>query len=604
MQMPTPIRAPTWVSRRRHFEQKLWDLDKCKDINQLKQMQTLVYKSHLQQDPFIAPKLISAFSNCRQIGSALKVFEQAGESNSNVRLYNALIRAYVCNFQALKGFETFLNMQCAGIFPDNFTFSFLLKGCSGKCWLSLVSMIHTHVVKWGFVDDIYVPNSLIDAYSKCGVVGVRAAGKLFRGMKERDVVSWNSMVGALLKAGDLSEARKVFDEMPERDRVSWNTMLDGYTKAEQMSVAFELFKNMPQRDVVSWSTMVSGYCKAGDLEMARMLFDKMPSKNLISWTIMISGYAEKGLVNEAIELYVQMEETGLRLDVAAFVSILAACAESGMLSLGVRVHDTVERSMYKCNTLVCNALIDMYAKCGSLHKAYKVFNGLKKRDLVSWNAMIHGLAMHGRGKKALELFVKMKQEGFVPDKVTLVGILCACNHTGLVDEGIIYFYSMEKDYGVIPEVEHYGCLIDLLGRGGYVREAFELARKMPLEPNVKIWGSLLGACRMHKAIELADDVRDLLVKLEPKNAGKLSALSNIYASAGDWDNVANIRLMMKSIGRPKQSGASLLQLNDEYHEFTVMDKSHVKSDKIYQMVDGLGQHLKLLSPVPAGHCDE
>ncbi|XP_004232191.1 pentatricopeptide repeat-containing protein At3g29230 [Solanum lycopersicum] len=602
MQMPTPIRAPTWVSRRRYFEQKLWDLDKCRDINQLKQMQALVYKSNLEQDPFIAPKLIAAFSNCRQMGSVLKIFDQVRDPN--VHLYNALIRAHIYNFQPSQAFDTFFDMQSSGIFPDNFTFSFLLKGCSGKCWLSVVSMIHTHVVKWGFEDDIYVPNSLIDAYSKCGLVGVRIAGQLFWGMKERDVVSWNSMISALLKVGDLSEARKLFDEMPQRDRVSWNTMLDGYTKAEQMSVAFELFKTMPQRDVVSWSTMVSGYCKAGDLEMARMLFDKMPSKNLVSWTIMISGYAEKGLINEAILLFMQMEETGLRLDVAAFVSILAACAESGMLSLGKKVHDSVERSMYKCNTLVCNALIDMYAKCGCLHKAYKVFNGLKKRDLVSWNAMIHGLAMHGRGKKALELFIRMKQEGFVPDKVTLVGILCACNHTGLVDEGILFFYSMEKDYGVKPEVEHYGCLIDLLGRGGYVREAFELARKMPLEPNIKIWGSLLGACRMHKDVELADDVRSLLVKLEPKNAGKLSALSNIYASAGDWDNVANIRLMMKNIGRPNQSGGSLLLLNDEYREFTVMDKSHVKSDKIYQMIDRLGQHLKLLSPVPAGLCDE
>ncbi|CAN4082638.1 unnamed protein product [Withania somnifera] len=525
MQMPTPIRAPTWVSRRRHFEQKLRDLDKCKDINQLKQIQTLVYKSNLQQDPFIAPKLISAFSNCRQIGSALKVFDLV--SDPNVHLYNAFIRAHIYNSQSSQAFATFFDMQCYGIFPDNFTCSFLLKGCSRKCRLSVVSMVHTHVVKWGFEDDIYVPNSLIDAYSKCGVVGVRAAGQFFRGMKERDVVSCNSMISALLKVGDLREARKLFDEMPQRDRVSWNTMLDGYTKAEQMR-------------------MLS--LGLGDLEMARMLFDKMPSKNLVSWTIMISGYAEKGLVNEAIELYVQMEEAGLRLDIAAFVSILAACAELGMLSLGKRVHDSVESSMYKCNTLVCNALIDMYAKCGYL---------------VSWNAMIHGLAMHG--------------QGFVPDKVTLVGILCACNHTGLVNEGIIYFYSMEKDYGVIPEVEHYGCLMDLLGR---------------------------GACRMHKAVELADDVLNLLVKFEPKSAGKLSTLSNVYASAGEWDNVANIRLMMKSVGRPKQSGASLLLLNDEYREFTVMDKSHVKSDQIYQTVDRLGQHLKLLSPVPVGLCDE
>lgn len=260
-------------------------------------------------------------------------------------------------------------------------------------------MIHSHIEKFGFSSDIFVPNSLIDSYSKCGSVGLQAARKLFGVMVERDVVSWNSMISGLVKAGEVREARRLFDEMPDRDTVSWNTILDGYSKAGQMDVAFELFQKMPERNVVSWSTMVSGYCKAGEMEMARMLFDKMPAKNLVTWTIIISGYAERGLATDAISLFDKMEEAGLKPDDGTIISILAACAESGLLALGERVHVSIDRARYKCSPHISNALIDMYAKCGSLNQALSIFNGMKKRDLVSWNAIIQGLAMHGHGRK-------------------------------------------------------------------------------------------------------------------------------------------------------------------------------------------------------------
>ncbi|KAK2987868.1 hypothetical protein RJ640_025635 [Escallonia rubra] len=293
-----------------------------------------------------------------------------------------------------------------------------------------------------------------------------------------------------------------------------------------------------------------------------------------------------------------MEEAGLKPDDGMVVSILGGCAESGLLVLGKRVHQSIESNRYRCNTYVCNALVDMYAKCGSLNKAFSVFSVMEKRDLVSWNAMIHGLAMHGDGKKALQLFSKMKQEGFDPDKVTFIGLLCACTHGGYVNEGIRYFYSMEKDFGIVPEIEHYGCLIDLLGRGGRLKEAFRLVYGMPVKPNVIIWGALLGACRMHNDVERAEEVLDQLVKLEPTDAGNLSMLSNIYAAAGDWGRVANARLRMKNTGEKKPSGASMIELNDEVYEFTVVDTSHPKSDKIYQMIDGLSKHLKKVGYVP------
>ncbi|XP_002532904.2 pentatricopeptide repeat-containing protein At3g29230 [Ricinus communis] len=596
VRMSLPTRAPTWVSTRRLFEEKLQDLHKCTDFNHIKEVHAQIIKRNLHNDLYVAPKLISAFSLCHQMNLAVNVFNQI--QDPNVHLYNTLIRAHVQNSQSLKAFATFFDMQKNGLFADNFTYPFLLKACNGKGWLPTVQMIHCHVEKYGFFGDLFVPNSLIDSYSKCGLLGVNYAMKLFMEMGEKDLVSWNSMIGGLVKAGDLGRARKLFDEMAERDAVSWNTILDGYVKAGEMSQAFNLFEKMPERNVVSWSTMVSGYCKTGDMEMARMLFDKMPFKNLVTWTIIISGFAEKGLAKEATTLYNQMEAAGLKPDDGTLISILAACAESGLLVLGKKVHASIKKIRIKCSVNVSNALVDMYAKCGRVDKALSIFNEMSMRDLVSWNCMLQGLAMHGHGEKAIQLFSKMQQEGFKPDKVTLIAILCACTHAGFVDQGLSYFNSMERDHGIVPHIEHYGCMIDLLGRGGRLEEAFRLVQSMPMEPNDVIWGTLLGACRVHNAVPLAEKVLDRLITLEQSDPGNYSMLSNIFAAAGDWNSVANMRLQMKSTGVQKPSGASSIELDDEVHEFTVFDKSHPKTDKIYQILVKLGQDLKQVAYAP------
>ncbi|KAL4369246.1 hypothetical protein GQ457_05G017270 [Hibiscus cannabinus] len=585
--MSIPLKSPSWSSTRRLFEQKLQDLHKCNNLSHVKQLQAQIIRQNLHRDLYIAPKLISAFSLCRQLVLALKVFSQI--QDPNVHLYNTLIRACVQNSQPTQAFSLYFEMQGNGILADNFTYPFLLKGCNS---LKLVQMIHTQIEKNGFLGDIFVPNALIDSYSKFGELGIKAAWKLFTVMEDRDVVSWNSMMAGLLKVGQLSEARKLFDEMPEKDIISWNTILDGSVKAGEMEEAFELFQKMPQRNVVSWSTMVMGYSKAGDMDMARVMFDKMPLKTLVPWTIIISGYAEKGLAKEAIGLYDQMERHGLRLDDGSVISILAACAESGLLTVGIKVHDSIERLKFICSIAVSNALVDMYAKCGSLDKAWNVFNGMAKRDVVSWNAMLHGFAMHGRGREALHVFSRMKKEGFQPDRITFVGVLCACTHAGFIDEGVEYFYKMEKDYGIVPQIEHYGCMIDLLGRGGRLKEAFRLIHTMPFEPNAIIWGTLLGACRLHDAKELAEKVLDHLLELDPSDPGNYSMVANIFAAAGDWDSAASLRLRMRSIGIQKPSGASSIEIDNEVHEFTVFDRSHPKFDRIYQMLGRLGQDLK------------
>ncbi|XLR24517.1 pentatricopeptide repeat-containing protein At3g29230-like [Arachis ipaensis] len=602
MQLPAAAaRAPTWFSTRRLLDEKLSDLHRCSNLNTVKQIQAQVLKNDLHQDPYVAPKLVAAFSLSRHLPSAVNAFNLV--TNPNTHLYNTLIRAQAQNkAYPSVAFETFFQMQRNGVFSDSFTYTCLLKSFDGYSCFRMVQMIHTHVVKFGFFgSDIFVPNSLIDSYCKCGGAGMDAAIRLFLEMEERDVVTWNSLIGGLVRGGEFEKACKVFDEMPERDVVSWNIMLDGYAKAGEMGKAFEMFEGMPERNVVSWASMVWGYCRAGDMNMARMLFDKCPVKNLVIWTTMISGYAEKGLVNEATKLYDKMEGVGMRIDDGFLISILAACAESGMSALGKRIHASVERRRLRCSTKVLNAFIDMYAKCGCVDVALGVFSRIEKKDLVSWNSMIQGLGIHGRGEKALELFTRMVHEGFEPDKYTFIGLLCACTHAGLVNEGRNYFYSMEKVHGIVPQVEHYGCMIDLLGRGGHLEEAFQLVRSMPMEPNEIVLGTLLGACRMHNDVDLAKAVCEHLFELAPLDPGNFNLLSNIYAQAGDWVNVASVRWQMKNTGSQKPSGASSIEVEEEVHEFTAFDQSHPKSDDIYRMIDRLIKDIRQVGYVPKAY---
>ncbi|CAN0846148.1 Pentatricopeptide repeat-containing protein At3g29230 [Linum grandiflorum] len=592
-QMSTPMRAPAWVSTRRLFEQKLLELPNCTNLSHVKQVHAQIIKQNLHTDLYVAPKLISAFSLSHHMKLAVSVFNQV--PTPNVYLYNTLIRAHVHASQPSMAFASLFQMQQNGLFPDNFTYPFLLKACNAEPWLPVIQTIHGSLHKLGLFGDLFVPNSLIDSYSKCGVSGILSAMRLFRSMDKKDIVSWNTMIGGLVRTGDLRGARKLFDEMPVRDSISWNTVLDAYVKAGEMDEAYELFQIMPERNVVSWSTMVFGYSKAGDIHMARMLFDKMPVRNLVPWTIVISGYAQMGLAQEAVKLYDLMEKDGLVLDSGAAISILAACGESGLLCLGNRVHASVISARLKCHIEVCNALVYMYAKCGMVKKAYEVFQQMANTDLVSWNCMLQGLAVNGHGKIALQFFSRMKKEGFKPDKFTLVAVLCACTHAGFIDEGLGYFDNMEREYGIAPEIEHYGCVVDLLGRAGLLRDAFRLVESMPMKPNAVIWGTLLGACRMHNEVDLAKKVKDHMAESDLSEHGNGSMLSNIFAAAGDWVNVANVRLEMKSAGIQKPSGASFIEVEDEVHEFTVLDKSHPESDKVYETIDALIQELRLIA---------
>ncbi|PKU73024.1 Pentatricopeptide repeat-containing protein [Dendrobium catenatum] len=447
----------------------------------------------------------------------------------NVFAANNLLRCLAKGEKPHQTLAFYKNMRISGVPTNKFTFPILLHAYTRDPSRSEGTQVHAHALKFGFCEDLYVRNALISLYSACRL---------------------------------LYESRKVFDEFPNsRDVVSWNAMLVGYVRNEQIVVAEEMFDQMPERDVISWSTVIMGYVQNGDLEKGLVLFSEMVSNGSVS-------------VNEA-----------------TLVTVLSASAQLGLLEYGTFVHSIIKNVKFTITMALGTALVDMYAKCGCLDLARYVFDELPKRDVFAWNAMICGVATHGQGKEALELFQRSIDEGFNPTAVTFVGILNACSRAGLVNEGRHFFNSMVRDYGIEPEMEHYGCMVDLFGRAGLVPEALQLIEGMSIKPDCVLWATLLGACKTHGFIELGIIIGKKLIKLEPGHDGHYVLLAALYAKARKWEDVIEVRKLMSSHCTSKVAGWSLIEGNGRLHKFIAGDLDHKESSKIYKMLEIIGKKL-------------
>ena len=331
----------------------------------------------------------------------------------------------------------------------------------------------------------------------------------------------------------------------------------------------------------------------------RYLFNQISKPDLASWNSILSAYVHNSgaicedvsLSLEVLTLFIEMQKSLIKANEVTLVALISACAELGALSQGAWAHVYVLKHNLKLNHFVGTALIDMYSKCGCLDLACQLFDQLPHRDTLCYNAMIGGFAIHGYGHQALDLFKKMTLEGLAPDDVTLVVTMCGCSHVGLVEEGCEVFESMKEVYGVEPKLEHYGCLVDLLGRAGRLREAEERVLNMPMKPNAVIWRSLLGAARVHGNLEIGEVVLKHLIQLEPETSGNYVLLSNMYASINRWDDVKRVRKLMKDHGINKVPGSSLVEVGGAMHEFLMGDKTHPRSKEVYLKLEEMSRRL-------------
>ncbi|KAK1408843.1 hypothetical protein QVD17_40935 [Tagetes erecta] len=350
------------------------------------------------------------------------------------------------------------------------------------------------------------------------------------------------------------------------------------------------FLDLDQHDQFVQASLISFYSKGGNFGVCRYLFDQISQPDLGLWNCMLSAYNDCGLSMEVLCLFSDMQ-LKVKANEVSFVALINACADLGAFSQGIWAHLYMVKNNLKVNKFVGTSLIDLYVNCGFLEYARQVFDKMPKKDVFCYNAMIRGFATHGYGRKALDLFENMMLEGLTPDDVTMVVVISACSHVGMVDKGREFFYSMRERYGIKPKVEHYGCLVDLLGRAGRLSEAMEVLHTMPMKPNAVLWRSLLGATRTHGNVDIAEVALDHLVELEPETSGNYVLLSNIYARLNKWEGVKRVRRLMKDHGIDKMPGTSILEIDGVFHEFLTADKTHPQSQEIYLKIDEINRKL-------------
>ncbi|KAJ0977827.1 hypothetical protein J5N97_013301 [Dioscorea zingiberensis] len=607
-------------------------LEMCRSIKEFKQIHSLIIRSGLFLSPAHRRRMLSfcCSSPAGDLAYARLLFDEMPEPD--VFISNTMIRAYSDHNDPLSALSLYVEMLSKGLRPNNYTFPFLLKAFDSETANACQDELHAHILKFGLAANAFVRNALIHTYALSG------ARKLFDLSPHRDVVMWNAMISGYNRSRQFKGSCKLFEEMEKEevkpnsvtivsvlsactklkdlefgDRVHLivreskvvlqtlaveNALVNMYAACGDMTTAWNLFENMKSRDVKTWTCMVTSFANSGDINQARFLFDQMPQKDFISWTAMINGYVQAGHFKDALAIFREMQDAKIYPDEYTMVSLLTACAQLGALEAGEWIRVYMARNRIKIDVVVGNALIDMYAKCGCVERAVEVFKMMNRRDKFTWTAMITGLAVNGYGEEALGIFYQMLGTSIKPDEVTYIGVLSACTHAGMVEKGRELFSHMITDHGIMPNVTHYGCLIDLLGRAGHLKEAWETINNMPMRPSSTVWGTLLGACRVYKNVEMAELAAKRLLELQPEDGAVYVLLSNIYAKCNKWEEVRAVRALIMDRGIKKVPGCSLIEIKGSVHEFVAGDRSHPMSEKIYSKLEEMSKELMFAGYVP------
>ncbi|XP_031473736.1 pentatricopeptide repeat-containing protein At5g04780, mitochondrial [Nymphaea colorata] len=476
----------------------------------------------------------------------------------------------------------------------------LMQDCIRRRSISEGKICHAKVIQAGLQMDILMSNILINMYSRCDFIDF--AKELFSKMPERSVVSWNTMIGAYTQNQEKEEALKLFRLML-REGVQPNEFTlpsifcacaTKMALVESRQLHAYVIKSALHSNVYVGTALLDVYAKCNLIKDSSFIFEDMPERSDVTWSSMIAGYVQNDLHEEALELLHRAQKLGLELTKFTLSSALSACASLAALIEGNQIHSTIIKSGLNLDLFVVASLVDMYAKSGNIEEAYSAFAIANERNIVLWNAMISGFSRHARCSETMIVFEKAQQSGAKPNEITYISVLSACGRGGFVNEARRYFDLMIRDCNVKTNVNHYACMVDVLGRAGMLFEADELIKKMPFEPTASMWGSLLGSCRIHGNIELAEIAAQRLFELEPRNAGNHVLLSNIYAANGKWFDVSESRKRLKDSGVQKEKGRSWVEVKDTVHTFVVGDMNHSRIDEIYKKLEDLTEEIKVI----------
>ncbi|CAA7387669.1 unnamed protein product [Spirodela intermedia] len=613
--------------------------ERCSSLKELKRVHALVITGGLETETILVGKLCAVAAAAGELSYSRVILEKATPERNRFA-WNSLIRGYANSAQPREALLLHRRMLAGGLLPNEFTLPFVFKACAAESAFQETLLIHALVVKLGFAAQVFVQNSLLHSYAACGSPWL--ARTLFDGMPFRSIVSWNSMIGGYSRSGHCRSAFGLFEEMRRRrlaadkftlvnllsvssqtgslrsgrlvhhhilvhgaevDLILENALLDMYAKCGDLRSALTSFNRMLERDVVTWTTMVAALAVDGQIEQSRSLFDQMPRRSVVSWNAMISGYVRRGLCRRAMDLHrLMLSSSGVEPDQTTLAAVLSACGQLGDLVAGEELHRYIRRRKDLLpGVTLCNSLVDMYAKCGLVDRALHLFAAMPVKDLVSWNVMLGALAIHGRATAALHHFSEMLAGGLRPDGFTFVALLSACSHSGLLDTGRRIFNAMADVFRVPIEIEHYACMVELLGRGGRLRDAAQLISAMPVRPDAVVWGAFLGACKARGDLRAAKQaLKQLLeVEMEPSGGGPFVLLCNAFGEACRPGDAANIRKLMDERGTRKDGATSSVEVDGQVYEFMVDDRRNTMTPDIYYVLDCIAIHLQSTGPMPS-----
>lgn len=675
----------------------------CSDLDFGKQLHTEVIKNGLFSDVFVGSALVDLYAKCGEIEIANRVFLVMPEKN--YVSWNSLLNGYSRSGDGGRILKLFCQMIESEIEFNKFTLSTVLKGCATSGDLKQGKVVHSLAVKTNCTSDQFLSCSLLDMYSKCGLLD--DAMKVFLRISDPDRVIWSAMIACLERQGQSREAADLFSRMMRNgvrpnqftlasiinsatniaearyclsihacifkfgyqfENSLANDLIRMYMKITYVQDGYRVFKEIKGKDEISWNSLLSGfhniefcyqgpiyfsqmltegyhpnaytfinilrccstflnvnfgkqvhtrivkssldsmdfigtalidfYAKINLLEEAEVIFNRMRKRDLFTWTVMISSFQQSDQGEKSLQFFKEMQREGVKPNEFTVASCLSGCSDIAALESGKQFHSWAIKYGHTNDLFVATTLVNMYTKCGFIEKAENVFNSLTVRDTVLWNTIIFGYSQHGQGEKSLNAFKLMLNEGEVPDEITFIGVLSSCSHMGLVEEGKRHYNLMRKINGIKPTMDHYACMIDLLGRAGRFDEVERFLSEMDESPTVLIWKTVLGACKMHGNVELGQKVAEKLFELEPENDSNYVLLSNIFAANGRWDDVKRIRELMSIRGVKKEPGCSWVSVDGQVHVFLSRDFSHPKIEDISLKLEDLSHKLSSSGYVP------
>lgn len=589
-------------------------------------------RPELITDVFVRNALVSFYLRVGWMEEAESLFRST--ISRDLVSWNAIIAGYASNGEWLKALDLFHELlSVENIEPDSVTFVSLLPACAVLKYLQVGKEIHGYILRHPHLHgDTTVGNALVSFYAKCNFLG--AAFQTFLMISARDLISWNSMLDAFVESGYdaefLSLLKWMFGEGIRPDSITMltiihfcasllrvekvkethgysikagflqgdaeptvgNALLDAYAKSGSIEYALKIFQSLSEkRNLVTCNSMIAGYVDCRSHDDAYKIFHGMSETDLTTWNLMVRVYAENDCSGEALNLFQELQARGMRPDALTIMSFLPVCSQMASVHLLKQCHGYAVRVGFE-DARLKGALLDVYAKCGTINSAYKLFHSSTHKDLVMFTAMVCGYAMHGMGEEALMVFSYMLELGVKPDHVIITAVLSACSHSGLVNEGLKIFYLIEEVYGFKPTMEQYACVVDLLARGGRVNDAYSFVARMPIEANANVWGTLLGACRIHHEVELGRLVAERLFEIEATNIGNYVVMSNLYAADAKWDGVREVRKLMRTRDLKKPAGCSWIEVERRKNIFVAGDHTHPQRSIIYDTLTTLDQQIK------------